>query len=236
MHELSERVVDVLKERLEIVPAQSIAARTPGGKKVPKLPFVFVYTPEFTFEDAGVGGGSVQVSEEVEDTREGNGKGATFKLSQRAQRPLKSVESPSGSQLIEGSDFTVNYGTGRVTFEKPPKDGAAVVFRYLSAASAGRTRAVRLSVVLHVDVWGEDEASVDDIVLDVIKGMVLSQEALTRRGLNLKPSKGFILGQEDGLPDEIFAQRVVYTAETEVQARESIPRIESIEVRQKPPL
>jgi hypothetical protein len=236
MHELSEQVAAILKERLEIVPNQSIAAKAPGGKKVPKLPFVFVYTPEFTFEDSGVGGGGGQVSEAVEDSKEGDGKAVTFKLSQRAQRPLISVESPAGTQLVEGADFTVNYGTGRVTFQAAPKDEVPIVFRYLSAASAGRTRTVRLSIVCHIDVWGEDEASVDDIVLDVIKGMVLSQESLAGKGIQLKPSKGFILGQEDGLPDEIFAQRVVYNAEMEVQAKESIPRIESIEVRQKPPV
>ncbi|MDG6925369.1 MAG: hypothetical protein JRN09_02325 [Nitrososphaerota archaeon] len=236
MHELSEQVAAILKERLEIVPNQSVAAKAPGGKKVPRLPFVFVYTPEFTFEDSGVGGGGAQVSEEVQDSKEGDGKTVNFKLSQRAQRPLTSVESPPGTRLAEGTDFVVNYVTGRVTFQVPPKEEAPIVFRYLSAASAGRTRTVRLHIVCHIDVWGEDETSVDDIVLDVIKGMVLSQEALAGKGIQLKPSKGFILGQEDGLPDEIFAQRVVYTAEIEVQAKESVPRIESIEVRQKPPV
>lgn len=236
MHELSEQIVASLKEKLETVPGQSIAARTPGGKKVPKLPFVFVYTPEFTFEESGLGGGGSQLSEEVEDSKKGDGKTVTFKLSQRAQRPLNSVESPIGTRLVEGTDFTVNYAGSRVSFKSAPGDGAPVVFRYLSAASASRTKSVRLNVVCDIEVWGEDEAGVDDIVLDAIKAVVLSQETLVSKGIQLKPEKGYALGPEDGIPDEIHAQRIVYTAEMEVVAKEPIPRIESIEVKQKPPM
>jgi hypothetical protein len=236
MREISEQAAAALKERLDSLPGESIVARAPGAKGPPRLPFVFVYTPEFSFEDSGLGGGGTQVSEEVEDLREGDGKQAAFKLSQRAQRPLSSVESPRGSPLTEGSEFSVNYSTGRVTFTSPPKKGSEVVLRYLSAASAGRTRSVRLSVVCNIDVWGTDEGRVDDIALEVVKGMVLSQEALSARGIRFKPSNGRTLGKDDGLPGEVFAQRVVYNAEIEVLAKESVPRIESIEVRQKPPM
>lgn len=229
---ISEQVTAALKETLPDL-SRSIAAGSPGGK--PALPFIFVYCPEFTFADSGFGGGGAFTSEEVSDELEGNGRKTTFRLSKTAQRPLSSVESPRGRRLTEYSDFDVDYSAGTVSLKTPPAKGVAVVLRYLSAASASRTRSVRLNVVCNVDVWGADERSVDAMVLDVIRGIVLSQETLSAKGIRIAPSRGVTLGPDDGLPERVYAQRIVYAAETDIEAKERVPRIEGIRVEQKPP-
>jgi len=235
LSEISSGLVKALQERVESVSRENIASRSPRHDPVP-LPAVFVYSPNFTFEDVGLGGEGVEVKEEKREAFSGDGARTVFSLAGKAQRPLTRVESSPGHLQIENSDYRVDYPKGTITFRSPPPKGTEnVSVKYNSAAGAGKTKQIHMTVVYNLEVWAGNEKQRDDITVDMIKAVALSQEDLANKGMQVKPVEGVDLYSSKDLPSGVFAKRLVYSVEANLQVKIPATRIERVDVRQLPP-
>jgi hypothetical protein len=232
--EISGGLVKSLQDKTETLDKDSILSRNPRTGPGP-LPTVFVYSPEFSFADVGLGGEGTDVKEEKKESFNGDAENTTFILSGRAQRPLLRVESAAGQVQIEGPDYTMDYVKGRLNFRSaPPKGKGNVIVKYNSATGGGRTKEIHLDLVYNVDVWASSEKQRDDITVDAIKAIVLSQDEFTAKGIQLKPVKGLDLYADKSIPDGVFAKRLVYSVEANLQVKVPASRIERVDVRQLP--
>lgn len=233
--EISSGLVKALQDNIDSVSNKNIAARSPPSDKG-SLPAVFVYSPSFTVEDVGLGGEGVEVRVEKSESFSGDGSKSAFSISGKAQRPLVRVEAPQGEAQIENVDYKMDYARGTITFRSPPPKGAKnVTIKYNSAADAGKTKQIHLNTVYNLEVWAGNEKQRDDITVDVIKAVALSQEDLAAAGMIVKPVEGVDLYGSDSLPKGVFAKRVVYQVEANLQVKIPAARIERVDVRNLPP-
>ncbi len=235
LSEISSGLVKALQERMESVNKENIASRSPRLDPVP-LPALFVYSPNFTFEDVGLGGEGVEVKEEKRESFSGDGSRTVFSLAGKAQRPLLRVESSTGHLQIENVDYKMDYSRGTITFRAPPPKGSEnVSVKYNSAAGAGKTKQIHMNATYNVEVWSGNEKQRDDITVDVIKAVALAQEDFANRGMLVKPVEGVDLYASKELPGGVFAKRLVYSVEANLQVKIPASRIERVDVRQLPP-
>lgn len=233
---VGSEIVKALQENIPDIPKDRISTRKPDLKKTAKLPIISVSSSDFTFEDAGVGGGGTDVKEEAQEYLSGDGKTKTFALPSKPIRPLLRVEAPKGEFSRENDDYLVDYEKSVVTFRSPPPKGKDnILVKYYSAKTAGETKLVRMNIKFNVDVWADDETQRDGIAVDAIKALLLAQEDLAMKDIGLKPYQGQNLELEDGIANGVFAKRIVYGVETHLQVKLPVSRIERIEVRKKPP-
>jgi hypothetical protein len=233
--EISSGLVKALQDGLDSVGRENIAARSPRAQPVP-LPAIFVYSPSFTFEDVGLGGEGVEVREEKRESFSGDGARTVFSLAGKAQRPLLRVEAPAGQAQLENVDYKVDYAKGTLAFRSPPPKGAKnVVVRYASATGAGKTKQIHLNATYSLEVWAGNERQRDDIAVDVIRAVALSQEGFAGRGMLVKPVEGLDLYASKDLPSGVFAKRLVYSVEANLEVKVPAARIERVDVRQLPP-
>lgn len=235
LNEISGGLVKALQERLDSVSKGNIAARSPRQEAVP-LPAVFVYSPSFTFEDVGIGGEGVEVREEKRENFNGDGARTLFSLAGKAQRPLLRVESSAGQVQIENVDYRMDYAKGTIKFRSPPPKGSKnVSVMYNSASGAGKTKQIHLNAAYSLEVWAGNEKQRDDITVDLIRAVALSQEDFASKGILVKPVEGLDLYASGDLPGGVFAKRLVYSVEANLEVKVPAARIERVDVRQLPP-
>ena len=234
LNEITDELVRVLQGGLPDVPPARIGTARPDLKKGAKLPAISVSSDAFTLQDGGVGGGGTDVISEAEERLSGDGAKRSFTLSGKPIRPLLRVESPVGTlKTEEDGDYGVDYAKGVVIFGAPPPRGREnVLVKYRAAGTSGETKYVRMSITYNVDVWATAERERDDLTMDVIKAIALSEESLAMKGMRITPSQGLNLEQGEG---EAFAKRLIYSVEANLRATTPVPRIERIEIEQKPP-
>jgi hypothetical protein len=233
--EISGELVKAIQEGVQSVGRENVAARSPRDESAP-LPAVFVYSPRFTFEDAGLGGEGVEVKEERRESFSGDGARTVFSLAGKAQRPLVRVEAPVGQVQLENVDYRMDYSKGTISFRSPPPAGAEnVSVKYNSAGGSGKTKEVHLNVVCYVEVWAGNEKQRDDITVDVIRAVALAQDDLAGKGMQLRPLEGIDLYDSKDLPGSVRAKRLAYSVEANLQVKVPAARIERVEVKQLPP-
>lgn len=233
--EISGDLAKAIQENIESVTKKNVSARSPPSS-AGSLPAVFVYSPRFTFEEVGIGVEGTDVKEEKNESFNGDGSRTSFSLSGKAQRPLVRVEAPAGQVQVERIDYRMDYAKGTIVFRSaPPKGKQNVSVIYNSASGAGRTRQIHLNVVCNVDVWAGNEKQRDDITVDVIRAVALSQETFASDGRQLKPVEGIDLYGAADLPENVRAKRLVYTVEANLEVKVPAARIERIDVKQLPP-
>ncbi len=233
--EISSGLVKALQDRMESVNRGNIASRSPRPEQIP-LPAVFVYSPSFTFEDVGLGGEGVEVKEERRESFSGDGARTVFSISGKAQRPLLRVESSAGHMELENVDYKMDYSKGTITFRSPPPKGAEnVSVKYNSATGAGKTKQIHLVTVYNLEVWAGNEKQRDDITVDMIKAVALAQEDFANKGMMVKPVEGIDLYASRDIPGGVFAKRLVYSVEANLQVKIPAARIERVDVKQLPP-
>jgi len=232
--EISGALVKAIQENVESVRKGNIYAKSPPDE-AGTLPSIFVHIPSFTFDDAGLGGAGAEVKEEKSEAFSGNGERTAFSLAGKPQRPLIRVEAPPGQVQLENIDYRMDYSKGTIVFRSaPPKGRQNVSVRYNSASGSGRTREVHLGAVCNVDVWAGNEKQRDDIAIDVIKAVALSQEELSGTGMQVRPVEGKDLPDSD-LPKGVRVRRLVYSVEANLQVKVPAARIERVDVKQLPP-
>lgn len=235
LSEISAAFVKALQERVESVSGRNISSRSPRSDHG-ALPAVFVYSPGFTFEDVGLGGEGVEIREEMRESFSGDGSKTVFSLAGKAQRPLLRVETAAGQPQVESVDYKMDYARGVLTFRSPPPRGSGnVSVRYNSASGAGKTKQIHLDAAYHLEVWATNEKQRDDITVDLIEAVALSQEDFAKKGMQVRPVEGVDLYASGEIPGGVFAKRVVYRVEANLQVKMPAARIERVDVRQLPP-
>jgi hypothetical protein len=226
------------------------------------LPLIAIYDSFFKFEEVGFGAGFSETREQIVEEFSGDGKTTLFKFRELPLRPLVKVESPKNYFRKEGDDFNVDYTKGTLTFRSPPAKGKNnALITYNIAKSAAQIKGLRLEIECNVDVWAKNAADCDMIAIDAMKALLVSTEELESKGINLRPSKGFSIVDDDGgrdshgqdentrmnkmenvsrsrtegresrLAKEAYGKRLIYIAETNVKADIKIPRIEKIYIK-----
>jgi hypothetical protein len=232
--EIAGELVKALREGIPDASNDMVVAGSPP-QPIGALPRLFIYSPKFTFDDGGLGGGGGEATAQVSDSLDGDGKATAFTLSERPYRPLIRVESPRGQPKVENVDFTVNYNKSSIAFKSPPTKGKGnVVVRYNSSARSGKTRQVRLNIAYNIDVCAADEKQRDDLAIDAIKAVALAQEDLSTKGFQVKPVDGMDVPSDPEAPNGAFVKRLGYSVEASLQVVIPVPPIESVEVKQLP--
>jgi hypothetical protein len=233
---IADELVRALQAGLPDIPEARIRTDKPNLKKTSDLPAISVSSAEFTFQDAGVGGGGTDVKDVVKVYFSGDGKTVTFTLSDKPIRPMLGVESPKGHAKVENNDYTVDYVKSEITFSSPPPRGKNnVLARFYSASTSGEAKYVQMNITYNVDVWATEEKERDSLTIEVIKAIVLSEEGLSTKGMRVTPSRGLNLDAEDIGADGVVAKRLIYSVEANLQVKTLVPTMERIEIEQKPP-
>lgn len=242
LDDIANELVKALRENLSVPSKDKISTDRPDVKKATSLPAISVASSDFTFQDAGVGGGGGEIRDEAQEYLTGDGKATSFALSGRPIRPMLRVESPTGVPKDEKTDYTVDYAGGRITFNSPPPKGRNnVLVRYYSADTSGTTKYVQMNINYNVDVWASDGKQRDDITIEAIRAIALSGETMSMKGMRIKPVQGLNLELDEGNDNGergtngIFAKRLIYSVEANLEVKTVVPRIERIEIEQKAP-
>lgn len=195
---LSE-IARVLKEGIPGINKSSIVLDRPNFIKSAKaLPLIAIYDSYFKFEEVGFSAGFGETREQVIEEFSGDGKTTLFKFRELPLRPLVKVESPRNYFRKEGDDFNVDYAKGTLTFRFPPAKGKNnTLITYSIAKSAAQIKGLRLEIECNVDVWAKNAADCDMIAIDAMKALLVSTEELESKGINLRPSKGFSIVEDD---------------------------------------
>ena len=226
-------------------------------KVVKALPHIAIYDSGFKFQEVGFGAGLGETREQIIEEFSGDGKSTLFKIRELPLRPIIRVETPKSYFRKEGDDFSVDYVKGALTFRSPPVKGRNnILITYSVAKSAAQVKGLRLEIECNVDLWAKNAVDCDDIALDVMKALLVSTEELENQGINLRPSRGFNIVDNDRespeqdenyrkkkientsgskienrLLKEAYGKRLIYVAETNVKAEIQIPRIEKIHIK-----
>lgn len=236
LDDIATELVKALQENLEDFPAQKVVKQRPSAPKPADLPLISVSSDSFTFVEAGIGVGSADLKVEASQTLSGDGKTLAFTLTDKPVKPLISVETPKGRRRLEPTDYSVDYPQSVITFSAPPAAGTNnIIVRYRPTSGAGESKNIQMNISYDLDVWAKDETQRDLVTVQVIKAMALSEEGLSAKGIRVTPAQGMNIDAPEGWPAGIFAKRLVYSAEANLQVKVPITRMEKITIEQKKP-
>jgi len=228
--EIENTIIDVLKRNLETVPKENITTKKPDLRAKKNLPAISVENVSFEADEVGVGRSVDTPDKEREEFFSGDGKKLSFTLSEKPVRPVLSVEHPVGTRRRNEVDYSVDYERGVINFRSPPEKGKKNVrIKYLIPLE---TKGVKFNLRYHVDVWGREEAERDRITVDVIKALLRDEEAFSRKGIFIRPLRGFNRPTDETTVD-ISAKTVEYLLEAYLKVEVPLPRIERVEIREK---
>lgn len=233
---IEDALIKILQEKLTNIPKDNITTRKIDLKKT-TFPFLSLYDVDFTLEDLGIGRESGESKKELSEKFSGDGKKSSFQLSVRPIKPIISVESPTGQIRKEKEDYTVDYEKGVVTFLSPPKEGKEnILIKYHSAKGASITRGLKVNAKYYIDVWDSEKDACDSTAIEVIKILLIGRDDLAKKGLNIKPIRGYNIEPEKEFSNLAFGKRLEYSIETEIYVEIPTPLIEKIEIQRKSPV
>ena len=228
--EIENTMIDVLRKNLEAVPKENISARKPDFREKRSLPAIFIENVDFQADEVGVGRSVDTVDKQREEFFSGDGKKRSFRISEKPLRPVLSAEHPVGTRLRREVDYTVDYKEGVINLRFPPAKGEKnVAVRYLLPLE---TKGVRFKLRYHVNVCSEDEAERDRITVEVIKALLREEEAFSRKGLVIKPLRGFNTPQNEAT-ENFSGKTLEYLLEAYLQVEVPLPRIEGVKIAEK---
>ena len=228
--EIESIIIDVLQRNLGSVPKQNISAKKPDLGEKKSLPAISVENIDFEADEVGVGRSVDTVDKQREEFFDGDGKKKSFKLGEKPVRPVLSVEHPVGTRRRREIDYTVDYEKDIVYFRSPPAKGERnIAIRYQMPLE---TKGVKFKLRYHIDVWSEDEAEENRITVEVIKALLREEETFNRKGVLIKPVRGFSRSQGKA-PAKVSGKTLEYLFEAYLHVEVPVPRIERIEIGEK---
>lgn len=228
--EIESTIIDVLQKNLQTVPKENISAEKPDLKAEKSLPAISVENVDFEADEVGVGRSVDTVDKQREEFFDGDGKKKSFKLGEEPVRPLLSVEHPVGTRRRRELDYAVDYKKGVINFHSPPAKGERnIVVRYQIPLE---TKGVKFSLRYHINVWSQNEAEKNQITVDVIKALLREEEIFNRKGMFIKPLRGFNMSRDEA-PINVSGKTLEYLLEAYLQVEVPLPRIEKVEIEEK---
>jgi hypothetical protein len=224
--EIEEKLVKVLQEKLDEVPKENITANF----KPCKLPAVMISNLEFKFDTNNLAEnldqGNIQIKEELDS----DGAKTSYELKEEPLKKSVSVESPPGTLLTE-KDYTVNYVTAAINFQKPPAKGKnSILVSYASQKRIMTLKSLKIEAFYAVDVFSGSRKEADSITEKVVKALLIVDNQSLGEAVEIKPLRGITQIDEDG---KTVMVRINYVVETEVRLEKVVGPMEKIEVRQK---
>jgi hypothetical protein len=222
---IESAIIEVLKEQLKSVSKGNIDIKKP--KPGEKLPAISVANVAFDVKDVGVGSTIGGENARAQDIFSGDGERTEFILSEKPVRPLVAVEHPPGRRFND-ADYTVDYGSGAVIFNTPPKKGEDnISVKYLKPFEV---KGLKLNLKYHIDVWASDEAQRDAITVEVMEALIREETSLNQQEVYLKPVKGFNTSLDDE-SENVFGKTLEYMIEADLRVEVPYPRMERIDLK-----
>jgi hypothetical protein len=224
--EIEEKLVKVLQEKLDEVPKENITANS----KPCKLPAVMISNLEFKFNANSLAEnldqGNIQIKEELDS----DGTKTSYELKEEPLKKSVAVESPPGTSLTE-KDYTVNYVTASINFQKPPAKGKnKILVSYASQKRIMTLKSLKIEAFYAVDVFSGSRKEADSITEKVVKALLIVDNQSLGEAVEIKPLGGITRVDEDG---KTVMVRINYVVETEVRVEKVVGPMEKIEVTQK---
>ena len=246
----------IIKKKLDLIEEKN--------KNNKSFPSISIYDSGFTFDKIGIGYSGGQKKEEIiEQEFDSDGKNIIFKLTNRALRPIISIQSPKGNYKKEKEDYFFNYFKNQIKFITPPEKGKKnVIIKYILAKNSAEVKILRLKLNCIIDVWSNtNNIECDSIILQIIKTILLHEDSLNSKNIHIQGVNCINLNtgneeinnynyndnntsknnnksskmsnKEDKVDHLIFGRRLHYIVETEITTDIPIPIIEDIKIKEK---
>ena len=189
-----DELVDLIKKGVSTVKDDNVLTNFPSFPDISEiqnfnssLPSILVHDEGFVFEPDNLGISYGEAREETSQQISCDGKSSDFLLADAPVNSIISVEVPLGNKLSEHEDFLLDYKSGVLKFRTPPSKGKDnLLVHYLGARKVGESKGIRLSVKCFIDCFAKSSYECDNVVLEVIRAMLLSNEDLSYRGFNIR--------------------------------------------------
>ncbi len=231
---ITEAILIILRDQVKTVPKTSIIARDGVAAKPKGLPAVYLSSPEFIVEEAGIAGAEPELKTTVEDKFNGDGKITEFELSEKPLRPLIAVQHPLGAQRKETEDYSVDYTAGRIRFREAPDKGKGNVYvRYNGAKSAAEQRSMELNLKYLLGISAKDQTECSEVAIDVLKALLIAKDTLEKQSIIFKIIGGRDLNEQNGTSkDGSVEKQIECTARTKLMVQIPSGAMEKILIRE----
>lgn len=226
LRELEEEIVKIIDAALVELPKGGIVL----GPKPPKVPGLAISNAGFEFESPGLAEELGQPKLGKVEMFSGNGSQTSFKLKEKPLSKTVRVQYPPGTALVEGKEFTADYGEGTLAFRAAPKkDKNNILVEYMPRSAVITLKTLKLKATYLIDVWGPARADADALAEKVVKALLSAQGDLATRGIELKLVAGGV-DEEEAKATKI---RLRYALERELRLETVVGLIEKVEISSK---
>lgn len=222
--EIEDRLARVLQEALVEVPKGNIIV----SAKPTKPPAIVISNLKFKFKSGDLAENAELGKIELEERLRNDGANTSYKLQEKPLKRSVRLESPPGTLLAEGDDYTVDYDEGSVEFRKAPVKGKNDVFvKYNSQKSIMTLKALKVKALYSIDALCESRKEADSLAEKVVKALLAVEDQLLGEGIEIKPVGGITSTEESGKTAMV---RLRYTVEKEMRVERVVGPIEKIDI------
>lgn len=226
--EIEEEIANIIKETITDFPHQNIFVNT----KPTTNPSITLINLKFKFNHSELSEDFDEGRTELEENFDSDGLKKSFKVQEKPLRNSVSVEAPP-NVLLNENDYTVNYDGPTIDFRKAPAKGKQIiVIRYLSPKNIMTLKSLKLKALYQIDVAGKDRAETDSLTEKVITTLLTAETQLLAKGIGIQPVGGITLSCEK---ENIAIIQLRYIFEKEMQVKQAVGVMESIEIKSKKP-
>lgn len=220
---------EILQQEISIVPKDRIALPRTEAKL--KAPCITLSNVDFFVKEADIGRAFGGEEVDIEELLDSDGRGLEYALSDKPVRPSVRVEHPTGTNLRESDDYSVDYQRNVIVFQRPPSKGKEnILVRYRRPAEL---KTLKLRIRYHIDAWSEGEAQRDELAVKVMEALLRNENKIAQQHLAIRPLKGFnIASTESGLSGA-NGKTLEYEVEADLTVVTPLPRMEKIELQEK---
>jgi len=228
--EIEERIVKVLRERLEAIPPENILLESKPSKK----PAVTISNVSFKLEKSGISETQDLSKVEMEERFPVDGVQTTYPLKQKPLKEGLRVECPLGTTLVENVDYSVNLDKGSIIFPTPPLKGTKRILVKYYSQNALTVKSLKVTARYRIEAWGKDRGETDAVAEKVVKALLSVDDELALEGINVTPVMGRTVVEQQGERENRI--RLLYVFERELRSEKPVPVMKKVELVDKSPL
>ena len=224
--EIEETLISLLREKLVEIPKEHITTDTWPNKP----PAVKISNLEFKLQNAAMAANMDTGRVEREEIFDGDGVKTSFALQEKPLKNSVRIESPLGILLEEKGDYAVKYANRSIDFIRAPEKGKnRIRIRYFSQKCVMTVKSLKLKALYCFEVWGDTSTEADSIAEKVINALVMAEDQLLEREIEIKPVGGTFIVEKD----QTKKIRMRYVIEKELRIEQIVGPIEKIEIASK---